>query len=538
MLVSALERFGLAVSNLTAEPSPSAAVHDNQRVMVVTDLTISASSPTDPFSSNTLEPRKWHCVDKELYLHTGRERAWLYIAVAEKKDLTASDLVISDIRVGEYDPSAGSDPTWDMRPGGVWVLKRNCTDDIESLVTGVDVLFGTDAVDPRPEWTLKGRPSRASLYGTARQTGDQIYLKRNYRSEKMANSSLFRSPILMVTGVGVCNDAIDASGCPLPESEADPLTVRFLGGILDAEKPDLVLLTGDQLHHDIPDSQTTLFKVVAPMIERSIPYAAVFGNHDDEGTYAMSRATQMELLQDLPFSLCQPGPEQIDGVGNYYLQIFDRAPSKRPLSTLYLLDSHGQISDKVPFLGYSWIKQSQIDWFTATSRALRQAREKDSPGSNLHMSMAFFHIPFPEYGDRHLVMRGGHRREPTEGPKLNSHFYDALSKEGIVAVGCGHDHVNDFCGSLPDWKTDSIPKTAPWLCYTGGSGFGGYCSYGENRYYRRVRVWELDTTTGSIKTWKRVEYNENRVDELTLVHDGAVVPPSNGTDQGTVTPEL
>jgi hypothetical protein len=41
--------------------------------------------------------------------------------------------------------------------------------------------------------------------------------------------------------------------------------------ILEVEKPDLVVLTGDQLHHDILDSQTTLFKVVCPIIEHSIP---------------------------------------------------------------------------------------------------------------------------------------------------------------------------------------------------------------------------------------------------------------------------
>ena len=58
----------------------------------------------------------------------------------------------------------------------------------------------------------------------------------------------------MVTGVGVCKDAIDAHGKNLPESEADPLTVDFIGKILDVEKPDLVVLTGDQLHHDISDS--------------------------------------------------------------------------------------------------------------------------------------------------------------------------------------------------------------------------------------------------------------------------------------------
>ena len=93
----------------------------------------------------------------------------------------------------------------------------------------------------------------------------------------------------MVTGVGMCRDAIDAQGQPLPESEADPLTVDFIESVLDVEKPDLVILTGDQLHHDILDSRSTLFKVCAPLIERSIPFAAVFGDHDSEGAHALPR---------------------------------------------------------------------------------------------------------------------------------------------------------------------------------------------------------------------------------------------------------
>lgn len=75
----------------------------------------------------------------------------------------------------------------------------------------------------------------------------------------------------------------------MPDSEADPLTVNFVVSILDAEKPDLVVLTGDKIHHDVSDTQSALFKVVAPIIERSIPFAAVFGNHDSEGIHALSR---------------------------------------------------------------------------------------------------------------------------------------------------------------------------------------------------------------------------------------------------------
>lgn len=266
----------------------------------------------------------------------------------------------------------------------------------------------------------------------------------------------------------------------------------------------------------------------------------------------MTGTAQMSLLKDMPFSLCQPGPEHVDGVGNYYLPVLAHSASSEfevSLLTLYFVDSHGQIPSKVKNPDYDWIKQSQIDWFTSTSQALRKAREANHEDEgdipkHYHLSLAFMHIPLPEYADSHLIIRGGRRREPTEGPSFNSHFYRALSREGIMAVGCGHDHVNDFCGLLPPRDRDrhrygdghregrQAPQTqlGPWLCYGGGSGFGGYCSYGEERYHRRTRVWELDTRIGNIKTWKRVEYSEERIDELVLVEAGTVV--SSQTSSG------
>lgn len=263
----------------------------------------------------------------------------------------------------------------------------------------------------------------------------------------------------------------------------------------------------------------------------------------------------MSLLQNLPFSLSQPGREDVDGVGNYYLSVLahdnDRQSRPRaPLVTLYFVDSHGQITSNIKDYDYDSIKQSQIDWFTSTSQSLRNAREtmhkKDDNlnGNGSYVSLAFMHIPLPEYADDSLKMVGGLRREPTEGPSFNSRFYDALATEGVAAVGCGHDHVNDFCGLLPTRhdidgpgeldraNLDHAAETwsGPWLCYGGGSGFGGYCSYGENRYHRRARVWELDTKSGGIKTWKRVEYSPERVDELVLVEGGVVAAPETCAD--------
>jgi hypothetical protein len=240
----------------------------------------------------------------------------------------------------------------------------------------------------------------------------------------------------------------------------------------------------------------------------------------------------MSILQNLPFSLCESGPEHVDGIGNYCLQVLAPAPSQLPLLTLYFLDSHGQKPSKIHNPDYYPIKQSQIDWFTNTAQALQGALEKDD--NDKHMSIAFQHIPLVEFGDPNLIIRAGRRREPTEGPRVNSHFYDALARERISALGCGHDHVNDFCALLPQQTQqdgDKTPQPGPWLCYGGGSGFGGYCSNGRKRFHRRMRVWELDTSTGGLKTWKRVEYAIDRVDELVLVESGAVVDSPGGEDE-------
>ncbi|KAK3313643.1 Metallo-dependent phosphatase-like protein [Apodospora peruviana] len=521
----------------------AAGSHDSHSV--VTDLTVCIFPPTVSPLTCGLDPRIWHRIEKDLFLYTSQQSAWLYVALANEENLAPDDMVVMGIKVGGLPPlNLNTGLPWEGRPGGIWVIRSKFCGMIKQAVTELDVLFGVDAVDPRPQWTLMPRwlqldgrpevpvPRLSVLQGRVKPRPDARPAFRVRDDGKFKIVQI--SDTHMVVGSGVCKDAIDAHGKYLPESAADPLTVDFIGRVLDVEKPDLVVLTGDQLHHDIPDSQTSLFKVVAPIIERSIPFTAVFGNHDSEGIHALSRTAQMAILQNLPFSLCGPGPEHVDGIGNFYLQVLAPEPSQRPLSTLYFLDSHGQIPSEIRNPDYDPIKQTQIDWFKEASQALRKAREKDD---GFHLSLAFLHIPLPEFRDPRLDIRNGHRGEPSETPSFNSHFYDALVEEGVSALGCGHDHVNDFCALLPPPPPPPPPPQQTqqqdegdkshqvWLCYGGGSGFGGYCSYGGKRFHRRARIWELDTSTGTLKTWKRVEYATGRVDELVLVENGAVVNP-------------
>ena len=144
IMLRALEFFGVPSKAATSSTSLTTAVVAHP---VVTDLTVCISSPTVPPSTCELDPRVWHRVEKDLYLYTSQQCAWLYVALANEEELVAEDLLVTDIRVGEPNPS--SDHSWESRPSGIWVLRSKFSGKINYAIIEVDVLFSIDTVDPR-----------------------------------------------------------------------------------------------------------------------------------------------------------------------------------------------------------------------------------------------------------------------------------------------------------------------------------------------------------------------------------------------------
>ena len=535
---------------------------------VIVDITLTTCSTLNPLTSCRLDPSVWHRVETDLYLGSGWVKtAWIHVQRKREEELGAGDRVVVGVRIGRLDPSVGEkgqhEERWEARPGGLWMLRssRKHDSDTEKAVTGVDVLFGADAVDPRPGWTMLQTPmlietaAKGSVARLSVRHGRVVEHKRVApRVRKDGRFKILQvSDLHLSTGTGVCRDAIGADNAPIASCEADPRTLEFLDAVLDDELPDLVVLSGDQIEGpSAPDTQSALFKFAAPLIERNIPYTAIFGNHDDEGSVSLSRAEQMGLLQTLPLSLSQPGPQNVDGVGNYYIEVLAPSPSQHSALTLYMLDTHSLTPDEKQYKGYDWLKPSQVSWFRSTFQSLKKEHAKYS---HIHLDMAFIHIPLPEFAEQGVRVAGGKWREGVTAPKFNSHFYDELAEAGVVSVGCGHDHVNDYCAlrPLPSSHTERRSLTGahgnalreeahsaphpihekrnhlgPWMCYAGGSGFGGYGGYGG--YHRRMRVWEVDTNSGRVTTWKRLECcgeeTRKRVDELVIVEGGVVVQPS------------
>ncbi|KAI0999624.1 hypothetical protein K3495_g8572 [Podosphaera aphanis] len=494
--------------------------------LVVTDITVVSCSRIYLFSRCQLDPKAWHRIEKDLYLGSGWiSSAYVHIRLKKEEELRPDDQVIFDVTVGRLDPTLEvkkeGDPRWESRSSGLWIkrLTKQHATDLHKAITSVDVLFGADAVDPRLGWQLVGTALLLNTRGEEQEArlsirrGKAIDLPRPI--PKINEHGRFKimqaADLHLSTGTGKCRDAQPPETAA--KCEADPRTMEFVEKLLETERPDLVVLSGDQVNGETAgDAQSAIFKYAAPLIERKIPFATIFGNHDDEGS--LPRNMQMAIVESLPYSLSIAGPSDVDGVGNYYLEV-QAYGSKHSALTIYLLDSHSYSPDERNFKGYDWLKKSQIDWFRNTSKELRVNHEGYS---HIHMDLAFIHIPLPEFRDESLP-RKGEWREDVTAPVFNSGFRDALVEEGVLILGCGHDHVNEYCAL----GNNDQGHPALWMCYAGGAGFGGYGGYGG--FHRRIRFYEVDVNEARITTWKRVEFGINsggKVDEQVVVDGGRV----------------
>ncbi|MBR5409558.1 MAG: metallophosphoesterase [Clostridia bacterium] len=103
----------------------------------------------------------------------------------------------------------------------------------------------------------------------------------------------------------------------------DAMAINAVAAMVTAEKPDLVIVTGD-VAYPVPFQAGTLnnktsAKLFADLMERlGVYWTLVFGNHDTELYSFYSRETMGKFYSggDYPHCLFKTGPEDVDGVGN------------------------------------------------------------------------------------------------------------------------------------------------------------------------------------------------------------------------------
>ena len=208
--------------------------------------------------------------------------------------------------------------------------------------------------------------------------------------------------------------------------------------VIDVEKPDLVVLTGDIVSQDNPQEA---FKRLAAGFEKAkVPWAIVFGNHESE--HNLSRKLLSDFLPSLPFCLNNTKDTTI-GFSTFALPVYDS--SNKPGAVVYCLDSNINSTLEPLVGGYAWFTSSQINWYRKESNLFTLKYNK-----NPLPSVAFFHIPLPEYTKVANSGQGiffGGKREVVCCPEINTGMFAAMLEAGdVMGTFVGHDHTNDYIG--------------------------------------------------------------------------------------------
>ncbi len=256
-------------------------------------------------------------------------------------------------------------------------------------------------------------------------------------------------------------------GDPHGGVDSHPQLYPGVEALVEAGRPDLVLLMGDQCGHSIGTATKDelydyLTKLTRPMEERGIPWAHVFGNHDFNN--GVTNEMGMEVYQRFAHCLSKFGPEDVSGVGNYVLPIL-HAHDDEPAFNVWAMDSHGDNGDycrdhdqptdtKIILrdcfgMGHGYGSANpytdQLLWYYQTSKEMERTYGRKIPG------ILYQHIPLPEHA---LIPRNpqqtfmtGSMYEHVATCELNTGLFAAMFQRGdIKGVFVGHDHLNDYCG--------------------------------------------------------------------------------------------
>ena len=275
----------------------------------------------------------------------------------------------------------------------------------------------------------------------------------------------------------------------------------------DVEKPDLVVLTGDNTKpYDDPAETKKLINSLMNIFEsRNIPVAVTFGNHDSEAG-PMTRADIMEYYKTFSCVITAEEADIFKNCATFNIPVL-ASDSDKVKFNIWVFDS-GDYDEDEP-RHYDRVRTEQIEWYKKTAAKLK----KENGGETVN-SVVFQHIIVPEIYDvlekvdskkpfaiKHIYNEeeyymfdseqtnyGTLNEKPCPG-YYNDGQFDALVENGdVLAMFTGHDHTNAFGVR----KQDIDIYTSPMTRYKG-------LAYTTQYGYRVVEIDENDTSSYSTR---------------------------------------
>lgn len=247
-------------------------------------------------------------------------------------------------------------------------------------------------------------------------------------------------------------------------------------------RPDLAVFMGDMYCSDDMHDEM-IAKIVKPVTDAGIPFAAVLGNHEHD----REEAPVVNALINTPGSLCFNDDPDITGDLNYNLTI-QASDGDKTVANLWFIDSNN-LCPSANVSKYDWVHKDQIEWYERKAAEL-----KEQNGGEPVPAVLFQHTPVTEenqalreakpwelyqsvkghyfrsnkrYVGNEKVIAGYVGEDPCV-PQYNDGQFESWKKTGdVVAAFFGHDHLNDFT-CIIDGIMMGQCKTAGFRCYTDG----------------------------------------------------------------------
>lgn len=227
----------------------------------------------------------------------------------------------------------------------------------------------------------------------------------------------------------------------------------YIKETVKATKPDLILVTGDLVYGEFDDKGTSLLALIEVMESFDIPWAPVFGNHDNESKMGADwQSAQLESAQNCLFK-----QRTLTGNGNYTVGIKQDDKLKR---VFFMLDSNGcyAVSEESKANGHTvsdvGFGQDQIDWYTQTANTIRALSPNTKFSFAFHIQLQIFSVIENKYDyngefvnidtledkdPEDFGLIGATLKGPWDG---NRKVWDGLKALGVDSIFVGHEHCN------------------------------------------------------------------------------------------------
>ncbi len=230
-------------------------------------------------------------------------------------------------------------------------------------------------------------------------------------------------------------------------------TKEFLAYVVETEKPDLIICSGDQV---MSAGVAEIKDFIALMDSYQTPWVFVWGNHDGEGSDYGKRAVSAALASaDSPYLLYADGYTEggkESRYGNFSISVLDAA-GERLLGALVMMDS-GTYDYEAG--AYQEITQGQIEWYNKEIDRLQAIYAAGEKNGATVPSIVFAHMPLPDFSVAYRKAAAGEGAEfviegdrffggSGAGDETRSPLFQAMVEKGSTkACFVGHYHVAKY----------------------------------------------------------------------------------------------